>query len=186
MPIVRALWLHYPDEPVAVGRGDEYLWGRSMLVAPVTEPGATSRRVYLPRGIWHDFWTNETIQGGGEIARRVDLETMPLYVRAGSILPMGPVKQYTSEIVNEPLGIWIYPGADATFLLYEDDGTSFRFRNGEWMGILMTWKDAQRMLTLELAPGSKMLPPLRRDLEIKLGLTTHHAIFEGRKLILPL
>lgn len=111
---------------------------------------------------------------------------MPLYVRAGSILPMGPVKQYTSEIVNEPLGIWIYPGADATFLLYEDDGTSFRFRNGEWMGILMTWKDAQRMLTLELAPGSKMLPPLRRDLEIKLGLTTHHAIFEGRKLILPL
>ena len=95
MPILRALWLHYPDDAAAAARGDQYLWGRDVLVAPVVEKAATSRQVYLPRGAWYDFWTNERTEGGREIARQVDLETIPLYVRAGAILPMGPVKQYT-------------------------------------------------------------------------------------------
>ena len=64
LPIMRALWLHYPDDPAAVARGDEYLWGRDILVAPVTEKGATSRKVYLPRGTWYDFWTEESLEGG--------------------------------------------------------------------------------------------------------------------------
>ena len=95
LPIMRAMWLHYPDDPAAVGRGDQYLWGRDMLVAPVVEKGATNRRLYLPRGAWYDFWTNARAEGGREIDRAVDLETTPLYVRAGAIVPMGPVRQYT-------------------------------------------------------------------------------------------
>lgn len=186
MPIVRALWLHYPEDPVAVARGDEYLWGRNILVAPVVEQGATSRQVYLPHGIWHDFWTNETIQGGRELTRKINVETIPLYVHAGSILPMGPLKQYVEEKVDEPLGIWIYPGADANFLLYEDDGISFRYRKGEWMGIQMAWNDTGRRLTIELASGSKMLPPIRRVLEVKLGHTTRQVPFEGRRITLHL
>lgn len=186
MPIMRALWLHYPEDPMAVARADEYLWGESLLVAPVVEKGATTRRVYLPRGVWHDFWTNETIQGSREIARHVDLQTIPLYVRGGSILPMGPVKQYSGQKVDQPLGIWIYPGADATFLLYEDDGISFRYREGEWMGIQMTWNDARRVLTIELGEGSKMLPPLRRSLEIRLGRTRRQITFDGKKMTLKL
>ncbi|MGH9742767.1 MAG: glycoside hydrolase family 31 protein, partial [Candidatus Acidiferrum sp.] len=87
MPIMRALWLHYPDDPKAVACGDEYLWGRNMLVAPVVEKGATTRLVYLPAGNWYDFWTGEQMEGGREISRSVDLETLPLYIRAGSILP---------------------------------------------------------------------------------------------------
>jgi alpha-glucosidase/alpha-D-xyloside xylohydrolase len=142
MPIMRALWMHFPDDPKAVNCGDEYLWGKDILVAPVCEKGATTRNVYLPRGDWYDFWTGERTTGGREISRAVDLETMPLYVRAGSILPLGPVKQYVAEKVDEPLSISIYPGADASFLLYEDDGTSFNFRHGEWMGIQMNWDDA--------------------------------------------
>jgi alpha-glucosidase (family GH31 glycosyl hydrolase) len=76
------------------------------------EKGATARRVYLPHGAWYDFWTNECVEGGREITRPVDLETMPLHLRAGSILPLGPVKQYAAEKTDEPLSLTIYPGAD--------------------------------------------------------------------------
>ena len=79
MPVMRALWLHYPDDPKAVACGDQYLWGRDILVAPVVEKGAAPRKVYLPRGDWYDFWTGERTRRGREISRPVDLETMPLY-----------------------------------------------------------------------------------------------------------
>ena len=97
MPIIRALWLHDPDDRGGRARGDEFLWGPNILVAPVTEKGATSRRLYLPRGRWYDFWTGESFEGGREISRAVDLATIPLYVRAGTILPMGPVRQSTAS-----------------------------------------------------------------------------------------
>ena len=179
MPILRALWLHHPDDPKAVARQDEYLWGRDLLVAPVVEQGATSRKIYLPHGAWFDFWTGERVQGGAEISREVDLETTPLYVRAGAILPLGPAKQYVEHKVDEPLSISIYPGADASFLLYEDDGSSFDYRKGKWMGVQMTWHDARRVLKLSLASGSRILPPLRRNIEVKLGQNTRAAVFDG-------
>ncbi len=182
LPIMRALWLHYPDDPVAVARDDEYLWGRDILVAPVYEKGAASRSVYLPRGDWYDFWTNERLEGGREISREVDLETLPLFVRAGAIVPLGPVKQYTEEKVEGPLCVTIYLGADGSFLLYEDDGKSFNYRRGEWMGIQMKWNDSKRVLSLHLVPGSRMLPPLRRHMEIKAGQTTREIVFEGHPI----
>jgi len=184
MPIIRALWLHYPDDPAAVTRGDEYLWGRDILVAPVTEKGATSRKLYLPRGSWYDFWTEQRIEGGREIERPVDLTTTPLYVRAGAIVPLGPIKQYTNERVEAPLILQIYPGADGSFLLYEDDGVSFEYRKGEWMGIRVAWDDRRRHLTLRLAEGSRLLPPQRREIEVRFASTKiiRHAIFAGRPL----
>jgi alpha-glucosidase/alpha-D-xyloside xylohydrolase len=180
MPVTRSLWLHYPDDPAAVARGDEYLWGRDILVAPVVERGATTRAVYLPRGDWWDFWTGERVTGGREITRAVDLETTPLYVRAGAILPLGPVKQFTDEKVEGPLSISVYAGGDASFLLYEDDGNSFNYRRGEWMGIQMRWNDARRILKLELAEGSRMVGPGRRDIEVKLGEAVRKVMFEGK------
>ena len=182
LPILRALWLHYPDDAVAVSRGDEYLWGRDMLVAPVTEKGATSRKLYLPRGVWYDFWTEEKIEGGREIARAVDLTTMPLYARGGAIIPLGPVKQYTSEKVDGPLTLQIYPGANGNFFLYEDDGSTFNYHRGEWMGIQMAWNDHSRQLTLRLAEGSRMLPQLRRKIEVRIVTekTMRAIVFEGR------
>ena len=122
------------------------------------------------------------MEGGREINRPVDLETMPLYVRAGSILPLGPVKQYVSEKVDEPLSISVYPGADASFLLYEDDGISFNYRKGEWMGIQMTWNDTARKLHLQLASGSRMLAPERRAINVKLGDKTQSVAFEGKPI----
>ena len=187
MPVMRGLWLHYSDDPTAVARGDQYLWGRDVLVAPVVEQGVTSREVYLPRGAWFDFWTDERIEGGHTIRRNVDLETLPLYVRAGSILPLGPIKQHTGEIVDQPLSISIYPGADASFLLYEDDGSSFNYRKGEWMGIQMTWDDVRRVLKLRLADGSRVIPPLQRNMEVRVhGAKANQAarsvVFEGSPL----
>jgi alpha-glucosidase (family GH31 glycosyl hydrolase) len=179
MPLMRSLWLHYPDDPKAVACGDAYLWGPYLLVAPVVEKGAATRSVYLPRGVWSDFWTGERLEGGREIGRAVDLETVPLYVRAGSILPLGPVKQYADEKVDQPTSISIYPGADASFLLYEDDGVSFNYRHGEWMGIQMSWEDASRVFRMRLAPGSKMLPPAKRHFEVKLDDTIRLVIFDG-------
>jgi alpha-glucosidase (family GH31 glycosyl hydrolase) len=186
MPIIRALWLHYPDDPIAVARDDEYFWGRDILVAPVCEKGATSRRVYLPRGEWYDFWTGERMHGSREINRNVDLETLPLFVRAGAILPLGPVKQYTGEKVDGPLTVTIYPGADGSFLLYEDDGKSFDYKKGQWMGIQMTWNDSRRVFRLHLGPGSRMLAPMRRNIEVKVEQATRRLVFEGHPMELSM
>jgi len=167
LPIIRALWLHYPDDPVACRCGDQFLFGPSILVAPVTEKGATSRRLYLPRGLWCDFWTGEAVEGGKEIDRAVDLATLPFYVRAGAILPIGPVKQHTSEPVDGSLSLRVYPGAPGHFQLYEDDGTSDAYTKGDWMGIDLGWDDRGRVLSLRLADGSRMRPPLERRILVE-------------------
>src|SRR5262245_43578923 len=188
LPMIRALWLHYPDDPAAASRGDQYLFGRDILVAPVTEKGAATRKLYLPRGAWFDFWTEQKIDGGHEIDRPVDLATLPLYVRAGSIQPLGPVKQYTDENVNDPLTLVIYPGADAAFTLYEDDGKTFDHRAGAWMRISMTWRDAERRFSIRLAPRSRMFSPARRPMELRIAgqSSTRPFTFEGRPIDLRL
>ena len=186
--MIRALWLHYADDPQAVRRGDQYLFGRDILVAPVVEKGATSRSLYLPRGVWYDFWTNEKHDGGREILRSVGLSTMPLYVRAGAVIPVGPLKQYTGEAAYEPMTLIVYPGTDGHCFLYEDDGESFNFRNGEFMRIEMHWNDAQRMLALGLAPGARMLRPTPIPMEVRLATSggTKSITFDGKPLAVTL
>ena len=169
MPIMRALWIHHADDPAAVARGDEYLWGRDLLVAPVVEKGATERRLYLPRGKWIDFWTEQPTAGGQELARTVDLATMPLYVRAGAVIPMDPVRQYTDESVDEPTTLVVYPGADGESTWYEDDGVSFDYRRGDAMRFVMTWHDVSRRLSLRLAPGSRMRAPSPRRIAVRVA-----------------
>jgi alpha-glucosidase (family GH31 glycosyl hydrolase) len=184
LPIIRAMWLHYAGDPAAVSRGDQYLYGRDVLVAPVVEKGATSRTIYLPHGAWYDLWNREKLEGGREITRKVDLETIPVYVRAGAVIPMGPVKQYTAEKVDGPLEIWVHPGADGAFSLYEDDGTSFDFRKGEFMRMNIAWNDRQRRLSMRLANGSKMLAPAKRNIVVRVAgeSVTREAVFEGRPI----
>ena len=169
LPMMRAMWLHYAGDPQAAARGDQYLWGRDVLVAPVVEKGATSRRLYLPRGTWFDFWTDERVDGGREIERRVDLETIPLYVRAGAVIPLDPVRQYTDESVDGPLTLVIYPGADGTSSVYEDDGTSFAHNRGELMRMQLAWQETSRTLRLSLARGSHMLAPRPRLIEVRIA-----------------
>ena len=152
----------------------------------MVEKGATSRTLYLPQGTWYDFWTGEKHEGGREITRNVDLGTMPIYVRAGAILPTGPVRQYTAEKVDGPLTLTVYPGAGGSGFLYEDDGETFDFRQGAFMRVEMRWDDAARKVSLRLAAGSQVLRPI--SLEIKLAGSDRatKAIFTGDPLTVTL
>lgn len=160
MPLMRAMWLHYPDDPKAVADGSQYLWGRDMLVAPVFKQGARSREVYLPRGDWYDWWTNEKQAGGKTITRTVDLKTMPLYIRAGAILPVDPIRQYTGEKVAEPTTLKVYRGNNGQFTLYEDDGISLDYLQNKAAWTRLTWNDGARRLTIQ--PGAPAGVPAAR------------------------
>jgi alpha-glucosidase (family GH31 glycosyl hydrolase) len=157
LPPMRALWLHHANDAEAVKLGNEYLWGRDILVAPVVEKGAKARRVYLPAGTWFDWWTGKKVEGKKWIEREVDLATMPLYIRAGAIVPLDPVRQYTSQPVTEPTMLRIHPGANGAFTLYDDDGQSLGYRDSldaKIIWIRVRWDDAARRLTLE--PDERM------------------------------
>jgi len=154
-----------------VARGDQFLWGRFLQDAAATEKGATQRAVYLPRGRWFDFWTEQRMDGGREVMRKVDLATLPLFVRAGAIVAFGPIKQYTDEPVEGPLTLVIYPGENGATQIYEDDGISFAHRRGAFTKIAVTWKDAERELTIALAKGSKLQAPATRTIEVRLAGT---------------
>ena len=122
------------------------------------------------------------MDGGREITRDVDLATTPIYVRAGAVIPMGPVVQYTGESDQRLSSVVIYPGADGQATYYEDDGRSFNYRRGESMRLEMRWQDVARKFTLRLAPGSRMLAPASREIEVRLaGSTQQERIsFTGR------
>jgi alpha-glucosidase (family GH31 glycosyl hydrolase) len=109
---------------------------------------------------------------------------MPLYARAGSIIPTGPVKQYTGEKTNEPLTVNIYPGASGSFVLYEDDGETFNYEKGESMRLRLTWDDHSRRLGMQLGEGSQMLPPLRRPITVQIASENlaRSGVFEGSAL----
>jgi alpha-glucosidase/alpha-D-xyloside xylohydrolase len=171
LPIMRALWIYYPQDPKATETDDVYMWGTSILVAPVIEKGAVQRKTYLPQGQWWDFWTQTEIEGGKDVVRDVDLETMPLYVKAGSILPMGPVRQYADQKVTEPLTLRVYPGSDGNFSLYEDDGISYSYEHGDFTRLECAWNDHDRTLSLKTKSTPKKTAT-RRSLVIEVAGST--------------
>jgi alpha-glucosidase (family GH31 glycosyl hydrolase) len=152
LPLMRAMWLHYPDDKAARGLGSQFMWGRDLLVAPVFTKGAASRDVYLPGGDWYDWWTNEKSTGGRTVTRQVDLATMPIYARAGAIVPVDAVRQYTTQPRTEPTTLRIYGGADGQYTLYEDDGISQDYLKARGTWTRITWNDRTKQLTIE--PGA--------------------------------
>jgi alpha-glucosidase/alpha-D-xyloside xylohydrolase len=151
LPLMRAMWLHYPDDVRARGIGSQFMWGRDLLIAPVFTKGATSREVYLPRGDWYDWWTNARAAGGQTVTREVDLATMPIYVRAGAIVPFDAVRQSTSHPRTEPTTLRIYGGADGEYTLYDDDGISQDYLKARGTWTRITWNDRAKRLTIEPA-----------------------------------
>ena len=127
--MMRPLALTFPDDRRTYDLDDQFLLGDALLAAPVGHAGQTRRRVYLPGGEWYDFWSGERLRG--EIEGEAPLERMPLYVRAGSVLPMGPVLQHTGEWPPEALRLHVYPG-DGESWLYEDDGLSLDYQAGDF------------------------------------------------------
>jgi alpha-glucosidase/alpha-D-xyloside xylohydrolase len=192
LPAMRALRLHYPNDPEAVKLGDEYLWGRDMLVAPVVEKGATSRKLYLPEGRWYDWWTGERLEGRRWIQRSVDLATLPLYVRAGAIVPLDPVRQYTWQQVSQPTALRVHPGANGTFTLYDDDGRGLGYADGsdsQMVWIRMRWDDEARRLTIEPDRRMTRWPGGTRIFSVELagtGGAAKRVEFTGRRVSIDL
>lgn len=135
MPMVRPLLLAFQHDPGTHTLDDQFLCGDALLVAPALEEGATRRRVYLPAGAWYDFWTDERIEGPAWIERDAPLERVPVLVRAGSVLPLGPPLEYVGQRPAEPLALHVYSPVDGRAgggVLYEDDGETLSYREGEW------------------------------------------------------
>ncbi|MDH6311660.1 alpha-glucosidase (family GH31 glycosyl hydrolase) [Parabacteroides sp. PFB2-10] len=157
MPLQRAMWMHYPKDPISKRIGNQYLWGKNLLIAPVYEKGATQREVYLPEGVWYDWWTNESHRGGKTITKIVDLSILPMFVPAGAIIPIDPVRQYAAQPISEPTTLRVYAGADGNFTLYDDDGISQDYLTGKGCCIIdMKWDQKSKQLSLTPAKGNTM------------------------------
>ena len=125
------------------------MFGNAFLVAPITEPSVKEQAVYLPKGTqWIDFWTGEKLSGGRTVSKKTPIDIIPLYVKAGSILPLGPDVQYAMEKKWDNLEIRIYPGADGEFLLYEDENDNYNYEKGKYSVISFQWNDKEKKLTI--------------------------------------
>jgi len=146
-PYTRALFMDFPNDPEAANIGDEYMFGPAILVAPVTEQGAVSRKVYLPAGSdWYNYWTNQRVKGGQTLLVPAPIDTIPLFVRAGSIVPMGGPVLSTHQI-QTVASVRVYPGADSDFTLFSDDGTTYAYEDGGGSITRLHWDDEKRQLT---------------------------------------
>jgi alpha-D-xyloside xylohydrolase len=152
--LMRPLVMDWRNDVEAQNTGDEYLFGPAILVSPVTTQGATSRSVYLPKATWYDFWTGANIDGGKRIEADAPLAKMPLYVRAGSIIPMGPTMEWSTEKSADPIEIRVYPGADGDFTFYEDENDNYNYVKGQHATIQLHWDDAAKTLSFGAREGS--------------------------------
>ena len=130
LPLMSPLVLNYPDDPHVWDLGTEYLWGDDLLVAPVTRAGATSWPAYLPEGGWYDFWSQQRYSGSTSVAVEASLDRLPLFVRAGAILPLAPLMQFDGERPWNTITLLIYPEGHSSFELYEDDGLTNGYQDG--------------------------------------------------------
>ena len=158
--VMRPLVMEFRADTRAQNIGDQFLFGPAILVNPVTEPGATSRHLYLPEAKWFDFWTGTALSGARAIEAPAPIDRIPLYVRAGSILPIGPEVEFTSEKSADPIEIRVYPGTNGSFTLYEDENDSYNYERGAFATIPFLWDDTTQTLTIGDRTGSfpGMLP----------------------------
>jgi alpha-D-xyloside xylohydrolase len=152
--IMRPLVMDFREDIRAQNIGDQFLFGPAILVNPVTEPSATTRHLYLPAAKWYDFWTGAAIQGGRALEAPSPIDRMPLYVRAGSILPLGPDVQFAAEKSADPIELRIYRGASGAFTLYEDENDTYNYEKGSHATIPFSWDEAARALTIGDRIGS--------------------------------
>jgi alpha-D-xyloside xylohydrolase len=146
--IMRPLVMDFREDERAREIGDQFLFGPAILVSPVIEPGATMRHLYLPPARWYDFWTGIPIEGSRAIDSPSPIERIPLYVRAGSILPLGPDLQYAAERAADPMEIRVYCGASGSFELYEDENDNYNYEKGAYSIIPISWDETAKTLTI--------------------------------------
>jgi alpha-D-xyloside xylohydrolase len=152
--IMRPLVMDFKTDTKAIDQAYEYMFGKAFLVAPVTEPNTTQWNVYLPKStVWYNFWTGKQFNGGQIVQTDAAQDKIPLYVKAGSIIPLGPIMQYTSEKPMDTLEIRVYTGADGTFALYNDEGENYNYEKGKYKVISFTWNEKLQTLTVGKQQG---------------------------------
>lgn len=208
--ILRALPFDFRSDPNTYDIGDQYMFGPALLVNPVTQPmyytaqsspldGVDKARpVYLPKGAeWYDFWTGQRYAGGQIVCAAAPLDTIPLYVRSGSIVPIGPDTTYADEQPNAPLDLRIYPGQNGSFTLYDDEGDNYNYEQGQFAAIRLTWEEAGRQLTIHERQGSYPGMPDSREFRIVIedgtnrfpssdGLLSRTVLYDGREVTVDL
>ncbi len=153
--IMRPLVMDFGGDLEALNQKYEYMFGKSLLVAPVTQAGTGKTQVYLPKGTdWSDFWTDQRYEGGKTINKETPLDIIPLYIKAGSILPIGPKVQYATERKWDTLEIRIYEGANSTFTLYEDEGDNYNYEKGMYSTIEFKWDNTAKTLKIGKRQGN--------------------------------
>jgi alpha-glucosidase (family GH31 glycosyl hydrolase) len=182
LPAMRPLVLSYPDDPRVWELGWEYLWGDDLLVSPVTREGARAWPVYLPAGRWHDFWTGQTYAGPGGVAVDAPLDRLPLLVRGGAIIPLGPVVQHSGERPLDEVTLLVYPEGESRFELYEDDGLTNAYRRGEYALTPLTCHAPGDRVTIEVgAPvgDRSVVAPGRRYVARVRGARPSRVLIDG-------
>jgi alpha-D-xyloside xylohydrolase len=151
---MRPLVMDFRTDVRAQNIGDQFLFGPAILVNPVTEPDATTRHLYLPKAQWYDFWSGKSVDGGKSIDAPVTIERIPLYVRAGSIVPLGPDVEYAAEKPADPVELRVYRGADGSFTLYEDENDTYNYEKGAYATIPIQWDEAGKTLLIGERKGT--------------------------------
>jgi len=162
--LMRSLAFDFRNDEGIRNIPDQYMFGPAFLVNPVTQrmyslPNSNdlkkTRKVYLPKSTnWYDFWTGELIPGGQTIDAPATIETLPLYIKAGSIVPMGPYLQYATEKAADPIELRVYTGANADFVLYEDENDTYNYERGKYATISMSWNEGNKVLTIKDRKGN--------------------------------
>ena len=155
--------MDFPNDSQVLNIGNQYFFGPAIMVTPVTSAGATNQSVYLPASgaPWYNFWTGETSPAGQSVEAAAPIETLPMFVRPGSIIPMGPFLQYSSEKPADPIELRIYRGADGQFTLYEDEHDTYNYEKGKYATIPISWNDAKQ--TLEIGKRTGEFPGMLKD-----------------------
>ena len=165
-PMMRPMFYAFPEDKQAAKEQYQFLFGDSLLVAPVTEKGARTKRVWLPEGIWYDFHTGEKYTGGKYVEVFAPLEKLPLFVRGGSVIPMTEKMLHTGGQRLDKLILHVYPGSDGSFTLYEDDGYTYAYEKGQYATTCFTYSDAEKQLTIAPTEGGYAGMPWARSYEV--------------------
>jgi alpha-D-xyloside xylohydrolase len=153
--MMRALVFDFRGDEKAIAQTHEYMFGKALLIAPVVEKGARERPVYLPAGTnWFDFFSGRRFAGGKTVTAAAPMSHIPVFARAGSIVPIGPVKAYADAPSDEAVELRVYPGANGSFALYDDAGDGFGYEKGEYSLVRLTWNDRSRTLSLAAREGA--------------------------------
>jgi alpha-glucosidase len=166
-PILRPLLYHFPNDPKTYTLYDQVLLGPFLMAAPIYRPGIEHRAVYLPAGTWYDWWSSESYEGPIHILAHAPLERMPLYVRAGAVIPMAPVMQYTDERPIDQLTLRIWSGT-GEWTLYEDDGRTFEYKNGAWATTTYHVSTNRQQTIVEIAAREGQFSPPKREVIVEL------------------